>query len=45
VTPALLSQALDIALGHRLEILPVGAAAARLTHTSALDLAAIERAA
>jgi peptidoglycan/xylan/chitin deacetylase (PgdA/CDA1 family) len=45
VTPAMLSQALDIALGHRLEILPVGAAAARLTHTSALDLAAIDRAA
>ena len=44
VTPGMLSHALDIALGHGLLILPVGAAA-RLTQASARDLAAIDRAA
>lgn len=45
VTPGMLKQALDIALGHGLEILPVGAAVARLTDPIALELAAVDRAA
>ncbi len=44
-TPAMLIQALDIARGHGLEILPVGAAAERLTAPAASHREPVDRAA